>query len=78
MYKHQHFEDLLSLEVQVHNNEDFTVGVHHFQTNHQQRTFDKVNFLRRQGYSFNQKLKLSTIQLYLIKTLKVTFNTNII
>lgn len=30
MYKHQHFEDLLSLEVQVVN-EVFTVEVHHFQ-----------------------------------------------
>lgn len=29
MYKHQHFEDLLSLEVQV-DNENFTVEVHHF------------------------------------------------
>lgn len=39
MYKHQHFEDLLSLEVQVVN-EVFAVEVHHVQQS-TQRTIEK-------------------------------------
>lgn len=62
MYKHQHFEDLLSLEVQVVN-EVFAVEVHHVQQS-TQRTIEKSTLWAYNMYAFNQKLMLSTFSAF--------------